>query len=412
MQNRHLAQWHCAHKSHPSPNVFESEERFKTHMKEVHAGRFDEDQLSVVAESSTHPKTPAFEVCPLCSDCPDRLEDHIASHLHNLALISLPWSKDESEGSVYDSTSEADGSQSGTRSTVRDFRSEGSSDDLYLNEHIEHEDVPDVRDAEPGRAVSYVRMPKIIDQHKPITRSEQLQDDILATLSLHQAKIHATTAADADEARQKLLDDLAEGLVTGYPEQRSYVPKSCLQERVTRATIKRCLPEAEEELLDFVLSSAQKIFAILLYSDCLPRGVDLEAVLQTCKDRHLTDAELPFPRKDERCDCIEDRALCRHKVARDILREWRAYGWEKFYNYQWQFLGHVFEDGVFDYVLHEKSILPIKLRDGYGEGSFGDVREGELNQSHARRSERVSREVGGTLNIADCMTYRALNLVL
>jgi hypothetical protein len=218
--------------------------------------------------------------------------------------------------------------------------------------------------------------------------------------------------ADADEARQNLKEDLAEGLAAGYPEQRSYVPRSCLQERVTRATIKRCLPGAKEELLNFVSNSAQQIFAILLYSGCLPGGVDLKAALQTCKDRRLTDAELPFPRKDERCDCIEDRAFCRHEVARDTLKEWRVYGWEQFYNNQWQFLGHVFEDGVFDYVLHEKSILPIKLCDGHGEGSFGDVREGELNQSHARRFERVSREVGGTLNIADCMIHRALNLVV
>jgi hypothetical protein len=203
------------------------------------------------------------------------------------------------------------------------------------------------------------------------------------------------STADADEARQILIDDLAEGLVAGYPERRSYVPRSCLQERVTRATIKRCLPEAEKELLNFVSSSAQKIFAILLYSGCLPRGVDLKAALQTCKDKRLTDAELPFPRKNERCICIEDQACCRHEVARDILKKWRTHSWEQFYTNQWQFLGLEFKSDIFDYVLHEQSILPIELRGGHGEGSFGDVREGELNQSHARRSERVSQEVGG-----------------
>jgi hypothetical protein len=200
--------------------------------------------------------------------------------------------------------------------------------------------------------------------------------------------------ADADEARQILNYDLGDGLVTGYPEQRPYVPRSCLQERVTRATIERCIPDAEKELLDFVSSSAQKIFAILLYSGCLPREVDLKAALQTCRDRRLTDAELPFPRHNERCMCIEDRALCRHEVAKDTLREWKASGWDKFYTNQWKFLGLEFETGIFDYVLHEQCILPIELRDGHGEGSFGDVREGELNQGHARKSERVSQEVG------------------
>lgn len=209
------------------------------------------------------------------------------------------------------------------------------------------------------------------------------------------SKMDAT--ADAEEARQNLIDDLAEGLVAGYPDERYYVPRSCLQERVTRATIKRCLPDAEDELLDFVSSSALKIFAILLYSGCLPRRINLESALQTCKDRGLTDIELPLPRHTEQCTCIRDQALCRHRVARDILGERSIHGWQQFYTNQWQFLGLEFETGKFDYVLDEQLILPIELREGHGEGSFGEVKEGELNQDHARSSERVSQAVGGTL---------------
>lgn len=87
-------------------------------------------------------------------------------------------------------------------------------------------------------------------------------------------------------------------------------------------------------------------------------------------------------------------------------------GWEHFYTDQWKFLAPEFETGKFDYVLDEQSILPIQLRDGHGEGSFGDVREGELNLDHARESERVSQAVGMTLIAADRLIHSAANLVV
>jgi len=207
--------------------------------------------------------------------------------------------------------------------------------------------------------------------------------------------------ADAEKAGHELSNCLAKHLVTGYPESRTYVSRSCFEKQITRATIERCLPGAQDELLDFIWNRAQKLFAILLYSDCLPRDINLESALQTFKDRHLTDEQLPLPRHKERCTCMQDQAFCPHKVARETLVKWDLRGWEHFYTDQWKFLAPEFETGKFDYVLDEQSILPIQLRDGHGEGSFGDVREGELNLDHERESERVSQAVGMTLIAAD-----------
>jgi hypothetical protein len=198
------------------------------------------------------------------------------------------------------------------------------------------------------------------------------------------------TRADADKAGCELSTWLAKHLVAGYPESRKYVPRSCFEKRITRATIERCLPDAQDELLDFIWDSAQKLFAILLYSDCLPRAINLESALQTFKDRDLTDKQLPLPKHMEQCTCMKDQAFCPHKIPRETLVEWDLRGWDHFYADQWKFLAPEFETGEFDYVLDEQSILPIKLRDGCGEGSFGEVREGELNRDHARESERVS----------------------
>lgn len=201
-----------------------------------------------------------------------------------------------------------------------------------------------------------------------------------------------STAADADEARERLKLDLTNGLIHGYPEKRQYVPRSWLQKHVTRATITRCLPSARRELIDFILVAAPKIFAILLYSDCLPKipqKISLESALQTCKDKRLTDAELPFPSRTEPC-CSEERTICRHRVAKDVLGNWNDHYWERFCTAQWMFLALEFVTGTFEYILDERGILPIKLCDGYNEGFFGEVREGLLNQDHARTSEQVS----------------------
>jgi hypothetical protein len=216
---------------------------------------------------------------------------------------------------------------------------------------------------------------------------------------------------DAGHAREELCDNLAECLVAGYPEKRFYVPRNCFEKLITRATIKRCLPGAQDELLNFIWSSAPKLFAILLYSKCLPRDIDLVSALQTFRNGHVTDDHLPLPRHTEQCACLRNQAFCQHKVARKTLEKWSKRGWEHFYTDQWQFLAPEFETGDLDYVLDEQSILPIQLRDGHGAGSFGDVREGELNRDHARESERVSRAVSDISMAADSVIHSAANLV-
>lgn len=213
---------------------------------------------------------------------------------------------------------------------------------------------------------------------------------------------------DPVQARHELCDSLAACLVAGYPEESFYVPRSCLEERITRATIRRCLPDAPDELRDFIWSRAPKLFAILLYSNYN----NLESALQTFKDRRLTDRKLPFPRRTERCACTENQAFCRHKVARETLGKWSIRAWDVFYTSQWQFLALEFETGKFDYVLDEQSILPIQLLAGHGEGSFGEVREGELNEDHARDSARVSQAVGGIWTAADSVNHSAANPVI
>jgi len=206
-------------------------------------------------------------------------------------------------------------------------------------------------------------------------------------------------ANGSEEARFALASHLDKGLVAGYPDKSKYVTQSHLQNHITRTTIKQCLPNAREELLDFILSSAVKIFAILVYRRCLPPNTSLESALQTCRDVHFDDTQLPLPESTEKCGCGKDQAFCQHEVAKSILP--CDYVWRQFYNTQWTFLALELQEGEFDYDVHGCTILPIELRHGHGEGSFSNVKEGELNQDHARRSDGVSQIVCKTFTITD-----------
>jgi hypothetical protein len=210
-----------------------------------------------------------------------------------------------------------------------------------------------------------------------------------------------TAPAEARKAKSRLKQGLARGLVIGYPNNKKYVPRSCFQGLVTQATIKRCLPGAQDELLDFVWSSATRLFAILVYGSFLEE-ISLESALQTCRDGHLTDSKLPLPQDHEQCICDGDRNLCRHAMVRCIKGKWGDYSWVEFWDHQWKFLALELKAGDFEYSLDEQCILPIKLLGGHNKGAFGDVREGKLNTDHAIGFAQVSQVVSGMLIVANC----------
>ena len=200
IQTRHLIQWHCVHRSHSTAVIFDTAEQFKDHMRKVHAGKFKEDQLSTVAESSSHPQTPTFQACPFCSYDGLDLEEHIGGHLRNLAFLSLPWPKDESEGSgpLSATTTDDDNSRHGLRSTVRDFRSHTSHVSLDLDGYPDSHMVPDVKDAVDDRAFSYSWLQSITEQHKAITRADQAGDPILLGFISRKAKPSSASEGSYD----------------------------------------------------------------------------------------------------------------------------------------------------------------------------------------------------------------------
>jgi hypothetical protein len=237
IQTRHLMQWHCVHRSHSTAVTFDSTEQFKDHMRKAHAGKFKEDQLSIVAESSSHPQTPTFQVCPFCSYDGLDFEEHIGGHLRNLAFLSLPWPKDESEGSGPNSASTTDDSNSqyGVRSTVRDFHSHTSHLSLDLDGYPESHIIPDVEDAVNDRATSYSWLRTIADQHKPITPADQAEDPILLNFNHDQTKsldisdVYFGTKEDGTVGEISPVEQVPNPAISKLRETASYYATSRLR---------------------------------------------------------------------------------------------------------------------------------------------------------------------------------------
>lgn len=124
MQAAHCRQWRCVAPGHP-PQIFQSQELFDTHMRETHAGAFQESHLPLLRKRAEGP-APIYQSCPLCGlsteqisseialsagqdsaasvstqRVADRLTRHVASHLQHLAMHSLP--NDDADGDAMES---------------------------------------------------------------------------------------------------------------------------------------------------------------------------------------------------------------------------------------------------------------------------------------------------------------------
>jgi ribosome biogenesis protein Nip4 len=117
MQWEHTLQWRCNARGHP-PQTFGREQDFEDHMRISHAGTFSEPQLPLLKRRSAQPAPETFFSCPLCgylpSECSEELgsgkksEDlpnHVAAHLQDIALVSLPWRGDLEEIASSNTTS-------------------------------------------------------------------------------------------------------------------------------------------------------------------------------------------------------------------------------------------------------------------------------------------------------------------
>lgn len=124
MRSQHCMRWHCFATSH-EPSFYESPDILEEHLKEIHAGQFSSEEISILIENSSHPSLSVIEHCPFCPQTAENIEEHVARHLVQFALRSLPWPDDCSNTYHASHTSrsghsEGSGSISEARETNRD----------------------------------------------------------------------------------------------------------------------------------------------------------------------------------------------------------------------------------------------------------------------------------------------------
>ncbi|OJJ94807.1 hypothetical protein ASPACDRAFT_64957 [Aspergillus aculeatus ATCC 16872] len=97
------AEWICAmHHASSNQIVMKTAEEFANHIRDMHSGRFTDMQIKKLLIRAARPG-PIFSSCPFCdwlehpdpekpkvSGGPTPIEEHIADHLFDLALLSLP----------------------------------------------------------------------------------------------------------------------------------------------------------------------------------------------------------------------------------------------------------------------------------------------------------------------------------
>lgn len=94
--------WICDHCAMESDDfltyIFESSEIWAEHMVGVHRNIFSEERLNSLSTLSSRVMIPPVS-CPLCgfsrSQPSHELDEHLLQHLHNFALLSLPWGADD-----------------------------------------------------------------------------------------------------------------------------------------------------------------------------------------------------------------------------------------------------------------------------------------------------------------------------
>lgn len=140
-------------------------------------------------------------------------------------------------------------------------------------------------------------------------------------------------------------------------DRHDFLPHDRIDKLITRTSIAnaldldltRTLASRDERILNFILQSAKRVFAIIL--TCHFRGSDLRRVMETFRRKHFDDDALPVT-----SDALSELG-CFNK------RPWSAMERRLFFREQWAFLASVFSSDNFRMDLEPDHILPFILVD-------------------------------------------------
>ncbi|KAK4198543.1 HET-domain-containing protein [Triangularia verruculosa] len=163
-----------------------------------------------------------------------------------------------------------------------------------------------------------------------------------------------------------------------FDEQvREFVPNTCIESLLTPDAVRQGLylsddPEFDEEVIDFVMKSARKLFITSLLAGLGARDHELANAMKQFEENGVDDKSLPLPDSAFRID--EDG---------EPLDPWTGVSRRNFRKDQWMVLVPTISESNPELDLDPHCILPIIEKSKAGEsGAFGVVFQVKIHKEH------------------------------
>lgn len=411
--------WTCLDSDHDEPLFFTAKADLISHITEDHDDSLSVEELEQIAEDccSGLKNDSIFERCPF--DCEvdtsdfscDKLNSHIAFHLLLLSQISLSG-HDTIDGIEFsistdmDTASERNAIDSHVNNSRETPNTNVIQDDDNMSSTEEQQlDVLDYLTNTPVEHLSEISLPVpwsieleawtkagnwdiIRKKNKTMDTYTQSTDRFLQPLikSYLEKKVDDAKSDSGDDTSNGSDDSTSKESDDGTPEYgggslrrtlirkfrhsafdkipQDFLPEGTLDKYIEPEVVRHELAIAgstsdEQELIEFVCTRAQKIFAIVIFA----RLKNPARVLKWFRSRDLNDTHLPIQ---------SDEKLLRKDIRWDFLET------------QWAFCAPVFSIAHHThYELHEASILPFLSKSvTEGHGAFSVVSQYVIHRSH------------------------------
>ncbi|KAL2679081.1 hypothetical protein Neosp_009838 [[Neocosmospora] mangrovei] len=191
--------------------------------------------------------------------------------------------------------------------------------------------------------------------------------------------------------------------------ERPFSPEGSIDKYITRASITRALgandSTVDEDLIDFILKKAKRVFAIAIYSRL--ENDQLRKAMEFFKSHSMSDDGLPFVKAQwgehaEEPPGLEDPAEPPHHSydsnesadgdyddGEDVDETWSKISIDGFCKEQWAFCAPVFSTDTINHDLEPDTVIPITAKDtiSMAQGSFGSVYRCQVHKSHLHTPE-------------------------
>ncbi|KAF2011920.1 hypothetical protein BU24DRAFT_266342 [Aaosphaeria arxii CBS 175.79] len=219
----------------------------------------------------------------------------------------------------------------------------------------------------------------------------------------------SSSSTSSSEEEEELLSSTLRGHGCGIKSEfdktpHQFMPEGKVENYITRDTVLAALDltdprkkerkeKKNEELVQFVLTKAMKIFAILVYTRLDRSASHLRKAMEFFKKKNWGDKNLPFRYRDgelvpknaekDKCEIWQQISSAGSVLAEEKGKTqsgtWR---WD-FCESQWMFLAPVFSTEEANHDLEEELILPfIKKHTDLHQGSFGLVSCYNIHENH------------------------------